>query len=51
MYTTLLRAMEQFIRKFPEHINIKKDDGYTPLHLAALNDHLDVLTALVDDVS
>jgi ankyrin repeat protein len=34
-----------------ELINLKKDDGYTPLHLAALNDHLDVVTMLVDDVS
>ena len=32
-------------------MNIKKDDGYTPLHLAALNDHLDVVTALADLVS
>lgn len=45
------RAVEQFINKFPQHICIKKDDGYTPLHLAALNDHLDVVTALVEQVS
>ena len=32
-------------------MNIKKDDGYTPLHLASLNDHLDVVTALADLVS
>ena len=44
------RAVEQFIRKCPAHINIKKDDGYTPLHLAALNDHLDALTVLLESV-
>ena len=38
------------MRKFPEHVNIQKDDGFTPLHLSAVNDHLDVLTALVDNV-
>ena len=38
------------MRKFPDYINIKKDDGFTPLHLAAVNDHLDVATALVDNV-
>ena len=31
-------------------MNIKKDDGYMPLHLAALNDHLDVVTALAEMV-
>lgn len=44
-------AMERFIQKFTEHVNIKKDDGFTPLHLSALNDHLDVLTALLESVS
>ncbi|XP_064385292.1 E3 ubiquitin-protein ligase MIB1-like isoform X2 [Halichondria panicea] len=38
-------AVEHFNRRFVEHINLLKDDGYTPLHLAALNDHLDVITA------
>ena len=32
-------------------MNVKKDDGYMPgLHLAALNDHLDVVTALAEMV-
>ena len=44
-------AVEQFIRRFPNSMNIKKDDGYTPLHLASLNDHLDVITALAELVS
>ena len=43
-------ALEHFMRKQPECINLKKDDGYTALHLASLNDHLDVVTALVDVV-
>ena len=45
------RALEQFIRKDPDLVNFRKDDGYTPLHLAALNDHLDVVTMLIDHVS
>ena len=42
--------MEHFNRWFVEHINLLKDDGYTPLHLAALN-HLDVVTAFAEVVS
>ena len=43
-------ALEHFMRKQPDCINIRNDDGYTALHLASLNDHLDVVTALVDVV-
>ncbi len=42
--------MEHFNRLFVAHINLLKDDGYTPLHLAALNDHLDVVTAFAEVV-
>ena len=45
------RAIEHFVRKQKEIINITKDDGYMPLHLAALNDHLDVVSALAEMVS
>lgn len=39
--------MEQFIDRFPEHVNmIKMDDGHTALHIAAANDHLDVVSLL-----
>ncbi len=38
------------MRKFTGHVNMQKDDGFTPLHLASVNDHLDVITALVDNV-
>ena len=44
-------ALEHFVKKKEDIINIKKDDGYMPLHLAALNDHLDVVTALAEMVS
>ena len=44
-------AVEQFIRKYPGHVDLRKDDGYTALHLASLNDHLDVVTTLADLVS
>ncbi len=42
------RAMELFTRKFPQHINLKKEDGFTPLHLCAFNDHLDTITSLLE---
>lgn len=45
------RAMEQFLRQNPNYANLKKDDGYTALHLASLNDHLDIVTTLAENVS
>ena len=45
------RAMEQFIEYRPDLVNLRKDDGYTALHLSALNDHVDVVTTLVECVS
>lgn len=39
-----------FIRHKPSCVNLQKDDGYTPLHLAALNNHLEVLTTILDSV-
>jgi len=32
----------------PWVVNEQKDDGYTALHLASLNDHLDVVDLLVN---
>ena len=46
----LCSAIEYFVKKKEDIVNIKKDDGYMPLHLAALNDHLDVVTALAEMV-
>ena len=43
-------ALEQFVRKKPDYVNLRKDDGFTAIHLASLNDHLDVVTALADMV-
>lgn len=40
-------GVEQFISRFPEHVNmIKMDDGHTALHIAAANDHLDIVSLL-----
>ena len=46
----MCRAVEQFARAKCD-LNLKKDDGFAPIHLAALNDHLDVVTALAEMVS
>ena len=43
-------AVELFIKHKPSWVNLAKDDGYTPLHLAALNNHLEVLTTMLDSV-
>ena len=50
-FLAMFSAIEHFVRKNPALVNISKDDGYTPLHLASLNDHLDVVTALSEMVS
>lgn len=42
--------MEQFLRQNPNYANLKKDDGYSALHLASLNDHLDIVTTLAENV-
>ena len=32
-------------------MNIVKDDGFTPLHLSAINNHIDVVTSFAEHVS
>ena len=43
--------MEQFMARFPEHVNmVKVDDEHTALHIAANNDHLDIVRLLASMV-
>ena len=45
------RGMEQFMGRFPEHVNmVKADDEHTALHIAAANDHLDIVRLLASMV-
>lgn len=47
----LYRGLEQFMREYPEEVNSRKDDdGHTALHLAAANDHLDIVCLLAETV-
>ena len=43
--------MEKFVKDCPQLINIPKDDGFAALHLAAINDNLDVVLVLASSVS
>ena len=43
--------VEMFIKVTPQHINNKKDDGFTMLQLAALNGNIEVVNALASSVS
>ena len=45
-------AMRILLTKLPRPwiVNEKKDDGYTALHLAALNNHVEVAELLVKQV-
>lgn len=38
------------MKKFPEEVNCKMDDGHTALHIAAANDHLDIVCLLAETV-
>lgn len=40
--------MEQFVIRFPQHADIKDDDGNTPLHVASAFGHRDIVTLLAD---
>ena len=42
--------MEQFMTKFPEHVNLKMDYSHTPLHMAALMNSCDTVKLLADQV-
>ena len=43
--------MEEFITRFPQHLNLKIDDGLTPLHMAAVANHHDIVTFLAEQVN
>ena len=44
-------GLEQMILYHPEHINLKKDDGFNPLLMACVNNHVDLVALLVSHVS
>lgn len=41
------RAVELILRKVPDLVNVKKEDGMTPLHVAAINGHRRVAEMLI----
>ena len=43
-------AVERIARKAPQFVNVPKDDGFTALHIAALNGYVKSATALIDTV-
>ena len=43
--------MEEFITRFPQHLNLRIDDGLTPLHVAAMANHRDIVTYLAEQVN
>ena len=41
------RAVEEFVTRFPQHVNLKRPaDFHVPLHIAAANNRLDAVTLL-----
>lgn len=51
-FSSIFSAMRILLTKIPRHwiVDEKKDDGYTALHLAALNNHVEVAELLVHQV-
>ena len=45
------RAVRMIVAKQPALCSIQKDDGYTPLHVAVVNNHLDIIRVLLETVS
>lgn len=43
--------MEEILRFHPELVNQPKDDGYTPLHIAAANNYADLVSLIASHVS
>ena len=50
-YNYVYRGMEEIARYCPQHINFKKDNGSTPLHVAVANSHCDIVSLLACHVS
>ena len=48
---SLCSGMEEILRFYPQHINQKKDDGFTTFHIAATNDQAAVFTYMASFVS
>lgn len=45
------RATEKILARARQLVDVKKDDGFSALHLAALNNHRDVAEILIKEVS
>ena len=43
-------AAERIARRAPQFVNVPKDDGFTALHIAAVNGHVKTATVLIDTV-
>ena len=46
-----IRAIEEFIRRYPQHANFKRPvDSHVALHVAAVNNRFDVVSFLAQTV-
>lgn len=46
-FISFTSAVEKIARKFPGLIEIPKEDGFSALHLAAFNNHLEIAKVLL----
>ena len=44
-------GLEECLRFYPEQVNVPKEDGYTPLHIAAANNDCDLVSLIASSVS
>ena len=50
-FCPLCSGLEEILRFHPELVNLPKDDGYTPLHIAAANNFADLVSLIASHVS
>ena len=43
-------AADRIVRRASQLVNVPKDDGFTPLHIAALNGYVKTATVLIETV-
>ena len=49
-YARLCSGMEELIKRYPQHVNLKKDDSFNPLMVAAANGYTDIISLLASHV-
>ena len=50
VHYSIFSGLEECLHFYPEQVNTTKDDGYTPLHIAAANNYTDLVSLIASNV-